>query len=146
MTTDEARIRELIEQQAGALCAKDVDGALRPYAPDLVKFDLAPPLQHAGPQALDRGELAGWFATWRGALGYEVRGFRITASGDLAFGHGFVRISGTKTSGERNDVWARQTLCLRKTGGAWRIVHEHTSVPFYMDGSFKAAVDLKPPA
>ena len=26
----------------------------------------------------------------------------------------------------------------------WKIMHEHSSVPFYMDGSFKAAVDLKP--
>ena len=24
------------------------------------------------------------------------------------------------------------------------IVHEHESVPFYMDGSFRAAIDLKP--
>ena len=25
-----------------------------------------------------------------------------------------------------------------------RIVHEHQSVPYYMDGSVRAAVDLKP--
>jgi ketosteroid isomerase-like protein len=29
-------------------------------------------------------------------------------------------------------------------GGAWQIVHEHISTPFYMDGSLKAAVDLTP--
>jgi hypothetical protein len=29
-------------------------------------------------------------------------------------------------------------------GGKWAIVHEHVSVPFYMDGSYKAAIDLKP--
>jgi ketosteroid isomerase-like protein len=28
--------------------------------------------------------------------------------------------------------------------GEWRIVHDHSSVPFYMDGSYRAAVDLKP--
>jgi PhnB protein len=28
--------------------------------------------------------------------------------------------------------------------GAWKIVHEHSSTPFYMDGSYRAAVDLKP--
>ena len=28
--------------------------------------------------------------------------------------------------------------------GTWKIAHEHTSVPFYMDGSFRAAVDLEP--
>lgn len=26
----------------------------------------------------------------------------------------------------------------------WRIVHQHESTPFYMDGSFTAAVDLTP--
>jgi hypothetical protein len=26
----------------------------------------------------------------------------------------------------------------------WMATHEHVSVPFYMDGSVKAAVDLKP--
>ena len=38
----------------------------------------------------------------------------------------------------------RQTTCLKKIDGAWKITHDHTSVPFYMDGSYKAAVDLKP--
>jgi ketosteroid isomerase-like protein len=32
----------------------------------------------------------------------------------------------------------------RDEHGAWKIAHEHTSVPFYMDGSFRAAIDLKP--
>jgi PhnB protein len=26
----------------------------------------------------------------------------------------------------------------------WKIAHEHDSVPFYMDGSFKASIDLTP--
>jgi hypothetical protein len=36
--------------------------------------------------------------------------------------------------------------CFRKIDEEWKIVHEHESVLFYMDGSFKAAVDLKPTA
>jgi PhnB protein len=35
-------------------------------------------------------------------------------------------------------------LGLRQRRGAWRIVHAHESVPFLMDGSIKAAIDLKP--
>jgi PhnB protein len=38
----------------------------------------------------------------------------------------------------------RQTFGLRKLAGAWKIAHDHMSVPFYMDGSYKAAIDLKP--
>ncbi len=46
--------------------------------------------------------------------------------------------------GEKVDMWLRETLCFRKIDGKWKITHEHESVPFCMDGSFKAAVDLKP--
>lgn len=50
----------------------------------------------------------------------------------------------TTAKGEKVDLWFRATLGFRKIAGQWKIVHEHSSVPFYMDGSFKAAVDLKP--
>ncbi|MFD0204902.1 MULTISPECIES: nuclear transport factor 2 family protein [Saccharothrix] len=42
------------------------------------------------------------------------------------------------------DLWFRSTVCLRRVDGVWRIAHEHTSTPFYMDGSFSAALDLTP--
>jgi hypothetical protein len=32
----------------------------------------------------------------------------------------------------------------RKIDGSWRIVHEHNSTPFYLDGSLRAALDLRP--
>jgi ketosteroid isomerase-like protein len=38
----------------------------------------------------------------------------------------------------------RSTVCFRKIAGEWMVVHEHSSVPFYMDGSYRAAVDLQP--
>ncbi|MGH3157151.1 MAG: nuclear transport factor 2 family protein, partial [Streptosporangiaceae bacterium] len=41
-------------------------------------------------------------------------------------------------------LWYRSTLGLRRLDGEWRIVHEHTSTPFYMDGSLRAATDLRP--
>ncbi len=41
-------------------------------------------------------------------------------------------------------MWFRMTLCLRRAGETWLIGHEHVSTPFYMDGSFRTAVDLEP--
>jgi ketosteroid isomerase-like protein len=38
----------------------------------------------------------------------------------------------------------RATICYRKIDGKWMVTHEHVSVPFYMDGTYRAAVDLKP--
>ena len=46
--------------------------------------------------------------------------------------------------GEKVDIWTRSTVIFRKEGSTWKVMHVHSSVPFYMDGSFKAAVDLKP--
>jgi ketosteroid isomerase-like protein len=41
-------------------------------------------------------------------------------------------------------MWTRQTICLAKMGGEWKITHAHTSVPMNMDGDYRAAIDLKP--
>ena len=68
----------------------------------------------------------------------------ITAAETLAFARSLNRISGTKTDGTNTSVWVRSTVCFEKRDGAWKVVHVHASVPFYMDGSVKAAVDLEP--
>jgi ketosteroid isomerase-like protein len=71
--------------------------------------------------------------------------FKITVNGDFAFGYGFRRMSGTpKAAGSGISFWMRATVCLERVDSAWRIVHQHTSVPFYMDGSLRPAFDLQP--
>ena len=62
----------------------------------------------------------------------------------MTFCHSLNRISGQRTNSEDTDIWVRETIGLRKIDGRWLITHEHESVPFYMDGSNRAAVDLKP--
>jgi uncharacterized protein (TIGR02246 family) len=141
--TAEAQIYALIDAWAQAIRARDINGVMSHYAADIVTFDLAPPLQYVGAEAL-RKNLQAWFATFRGPVGYEMRDLSITASDDVAFCHSRNRISGTRTNGEETDVWVRATVGLRRIDGRWKITHEHASVPFYMDGSYKAAVDLQP--
>ena len=141
--SDEAQIRALIDTWAEAIRAKDVDAVMSHFAADIVTFDLAPPLQCAGADAL-RQSLAAWFPTFRGPVGYEVRDLTITTDGDVAFCRSLNRISGTRTDGEKTDVWVRATVGLRRIDGRWQVTHEHSSVPFYMDGSYRAAVDLEP--
>jgi uncharacterized protein (TIGR02246 family) len=140
---DEGRVRELIAEWAAAVRAKDVDRVIAHYAEDVVSFDLAPPLQYAGREAL-RKSLTEWFSTFRGPIGYEFRDLSITAGGDVTFCRSLNRISGRRTNGEETDVWVRATMGFRKVGGRWLIAHEHASVPLYMDGREKAAIDLKP--
>ncbi len=140
---DEAQIRALIDDWAKAVRAKDTDAVMSHYAADIVTFDLAPPLQYAGAEALKKS-LEAWFPTFRGPVGYEIRDLSITTGDDVAFCRSLNRISGTRTDGEETDVWVRATVGLRKIDGKWKVTHEHTSVPFYMDGSYRAAVDLRP--
>src|SRR5216683_6405911 len=64
----------------------------------------------------------------------------VTVGDDVGFCHGLIHLTGNRTDGSESNVWFRNTLCLRKAGDAWKIVHGHESVPMYMDGSFKAAI------
>ena len=137
--TDE--VRDVVEAVARAIRARDAGGAVRHYAPDSVQYSLAPPLRSSGSHA---EALEEWFATWRGPIGLEHRELAVAAGGDVAFCTSLTRMTGTKTDGEEVDLWYRSTIGLRNVAGRWLIAHEHESVPFYMDGSYRAAVDLAP--
>jgi PhnB protein len=137
---DEVAIRRAIDAWTQGLHDKDAKGVAACLADDLVVYSLAPPLVATE----DGGGLQAWFDTWSSPIGYDLADLAIAAAGDVAFAHGLAHMSGTKTDGEVVDLWFRCTLGLRERGGAWKIVHTHESVPFLMDGSFKAAIDLKP--
>jgi PhnB protein len=140
----EAEVRTLLDGWAAAIRSKDSDAVLSHYASDLVQFDLAPPLEYSGKNALDKKNLETWFSTFNGPIAYEIRNLKITAGAEVAFCHSLNHLSGTKTTGERVDLWLRATAGFRKVDGKWTIAHWHESVPFYMDGSYRAAIDLKP--
>ncbi|MHC1551842.1 YybH family protein [Phyllobacterium sp. K27] len=134
-------IEDTINNWSKAIADKDAQRTLSYLTDDIVEFSLAPPLQYSGK---DADGIQGWFDTWTGSIGNESRELNITASDDVAFARGLVRMTGTKTSGDKADLWFRQTLGLIKQNGEWKIAHAHASVPFYMDGSFRASIDLKP--
>jgi PhnB protein len=141
-SSDEAAILALIESRHQA--HHDKNGAIvaAAYAPDAAVFSLAPPLTHPG---VDPVEKQRWLDSWATPVELESRDFKLTVSGDFAFGHGFLRLSGTKKGPEgKVDFWMRSTLCLERQAEGWRIVHEHVSVPFYMDATLRPAFDLKP--
>lgn len=143
-TVEEGQIRAVIEDWANALRAKDADSVVSQYTTDSVKFILAPPLQYTRDNPFDKKGLEEWFSSFQGPIHYENRDLNITADDRVAFCHSLGRMIATTTKGPKIDIWFRHTLCFRKIDGRWKITHEHSSVPFYMDGSHKAAVDLKP--
>jgi ketosteroid isomerase-like protein len=130
--TNEAQIRARLDDWAKAVRAKDVERVMSNYGPDILLFDLAPPLQYRGTNTC-RGSWAEWFPTFQGLVGYEISELSITSGDDVAFCHSLNRIHGTRTDGEHTDVWVRATVGLRKLDDRWTITHEHYSTPFYME-------------
>jgi uncharacterized protein (TIGR02246 family) len=139
---DEAEIRRQVDKIVEGLRAKDLEGLKRLYTTDVVSFDVEPPLQHVGTEA----KLKNWakvFTFFR-EVTYEVRDLTLTVGDDVAFGHGFGRLSGTlKNATATSGMWVRATFCFRKIDGDWLIAHDQVSVPFDVQ-SGKGVADLEP--
>lgn len=141
-TQDKADVLELIARMARARYEKNASAIAAPYAQGAAIFNLAPPLVHHG---IDLKETQAWLDTWAGPITIEPRDFMVTVSGDMAFAQGYMRMQGRKKGADHDvNFWMRETLCLERTGAGWRIAHEHTSVPFYMDATPRPAFDLVP--
>ena len=141
--TNEGQIRDLIHSWTNSIRDKNIDAVMAHYAKDILVFDLAPPLQYAGIDAY-RKNFEEWFSSFQGSIGYEITELMINSDGEAAFSRSLNRITGKRTNGEQTDVWVRATVGFGRIDGKWTIVHEHFSVPFYMQPPFKAALDLKP--
>ena len=138
----EADIRQLIDKLVEAVRTMDLEGVNSIYAPDIVSFDIVPPLQHVGAEA----KWKNWvdvFTAYQRPLGYQTGDLAIVVGDDMAFGYSLNRISGTLKNGNSSDYWVRWTACFRKIDGSWLIVHDHVSVPLDVQ-SGRALLDLKP--
>jgi ketosteroid isomerase-like protein len=112
------------------------------YAPDIVYFDVVPPLQITGSTAV-RGNFLRWFDGWKSTIGQEVRDLNILASGDIAAAYMLIRASGTLKDGREVGYWVRATVYCQRSNQRWLIAHEHISLPVdFKSGS--AAMDLVP--
>ena len=138
----EALIRQRLQDWAKALSAKDIDGAMSLYAPDIVSFDITPPLRYAGADNKRRAWLK-VFAAYAGRFSYEVHDPSVTTQGEVAFVHSLNHVTGTLANGHTTDMWVRWTACFRRIDGAWLVVHDHVSVPADLEHG-KAVTNLTP--
>ncbi len=138
----EADIRARMDTLTTAIRAHDIETAMSLYAPDVVSFDLEPPLRHVGVEA-KRRNWAAVFAAYRRPLGYEVHDLSIVIGDEVGFTHSLNRISGTLTNGATTAMWVRTTTGLRRIDGEWLIAHDHVSVPIDVETG-RALRDLTP--
>ena len=137
---EKTKIRGTIETRAKAIRDKNPEAVRATFSPDTVGYFIEPPLQ----QSIQEEDLEGWFTTWSGPIGYETGKLEIAIGGDIAYAHCLSHLTGPRTDDDDTDVWLRETLCFRRVNQQWLITHIHASVPMLMDGSNKAATNLKP--
>ena len=139
---EEAEIKRVIERYIEAMRARDLDGVMTMYAPQIVTFDLVPPLHYVGIEAM-RKRWEEVFSSLPGPVGYDIIDLSITVGEDVAFTHSFNRTSATLPTGQQIGTWVRWTACWRKIGGQWLLVHDHISVPVKVQTGH-AVLDLLP--
>jgi ketosteroid isomerase-like protein len=142
MDAQSSEVVELFNRRSEAMHAKDIEGLMSLYAPDVVYFDLVPPLHYTGWDAL-RSRFLNWFEGWSGPIGMDTEGLNVAVSGDLAAAHMLLRASGTRTNGHDVGYWVRTTNSCHRSGGGWLITHEHVSLPVDFE-SRSAVMDLSP--
>jgi ketosteroid isomerase-like protein len=142
MLMSQSQVKVLLDNQAAAMRSKDIDRLMSFYSPDVVYFDVVPPLQFVGSAAL-RNRFLNWFDGFEGPMRMDVRDVRIVESGDVAIAYWFSRASGTLKNGREVGSWVRVTSFCRRSHDRWFVTHEHVSVPVNI-ASGTAAMDLVP--
>jgi ketosteroid isomerase-like protein len=138
---DEAGVRAILDAIAVGYRARDAAAIARHYLPDARIADLAPPLLRRG---FDPDAVQLWLDGWDGPVEVAIRDVVVDVDATLAIAHGLQHIRTRTLDGAEAAWWSRITRAFVRTPAGWRIAHEHESVPFHMDGSFRAAVDLEP--
>ena len=135
-------IMQVLKDYEKAFRAKDLDGIMAIYDPDVVAYDITPPLRYEGAAAY-RKSWQQFLETYDGPLEMEIRDLKLSFSGAVAVTYNLERFSGKLKGGEHSEIWVRVTDVYSKKDGKWRIVHEHASVPVDF-ATGKAVMDLKP--
>lgn len=127
---DETRIKTLLEAWADAVRRHDVRAILAHHEPDMVMFDLPPPLQCKGIGAYEETWQL-FFRYHKPGTAFDIEELAVTAGQDVAFAVAIMRCGPDSSSNpaDKNGFPFRLTVGLRKVDGDWRIAHEHHSVP-----------------
>jgi ketosteroid isomerase-like protein len=128
--TDLDTINTNVQHFLAAANNKDLNGIMAYYDPDetAVLFDSVPPRQYVGATAI-RKDWEQFLATFPTTMHFDLLDWKAEASGDLAYGHGFVRVTGTAKDGTQQDMTVRLTDVYKRINGKWVTIHEHVSWP-----------------
>ena len=125
---DEIRIKALLEAWADAVRRHDLPAILAHHDPDILMFDLPPPLQCKGIEPYkETWDL--FFRYHKPGAAFDIEELSVTAGEGVAFAAAIMRCVSSSNPADKDGFLFRLTVGLRKVGGDWRIAHEHHSVP-----------------
>lgn len=125
---DEAQIRALIERWAKAVREENRAAIRLDHDPGILMFDVPPPFLSRGLDAY----MATWeifFSSAEKPVAFDFRDLQITCGQEVAFATATGRCVNIDQDGKREPLEFRLTMGLRKITGAWRVMHEHHSLP-----------------
>lgn len=128
MTTNDSELQAFLETRTDAQQSKDIDRLMQHYAPDIVYYDVVPPLRFTGTAEVRRNFMR-WFDGYDGPISLDTHDLTLVTSGDIAFANMLHLDSGTRKGKPQSSIWVRETVCLRRSNGQWLITHEHISIP-----------------
>ena len=126
----EVQIKALLEAWADAVRRHDLCAILAHHDPEIVMFDVPPPLQCKGIEAYkETWDLL--FRYHKPGTAFDIEELSITAGEDVAFAAAIMRCGpdSSKNPADKDGFFFRLTMGLQKVEGEWRIAHEHHSVP-----------------
>jgi len=123
-------LRQFVLERVAAVRAKNPEPLAARQAPDVITFDVLPPLYSRGSGSIAERTQA-WYDSYASDIGYEVHDLHVSTDGDVGFCFFLYHVSGTLIAGDEVDMWMRATLCCcRSIDGRWLIKHDHESVPY----------------
>jgi ketosteroid isomerase-like protein len=125
---EDSSVRDRVATLAQAIREKDIDTLMTHYAPDIIAYDVMPPLE-AQDAADYRKNFERWFASMQGPIDYEMSDLHVSMGESHAFCHALGHVKGTRKNGDLADYWVRVTTCFQKANGQWLVGHEHVSMP-----------------
>jgi ketosteroid isomerase-like protein len=128
MVSTESEVLALLANWSQAAQMKDIDRLMSLYSRDIVYFDVVPPLQFVGSDAV-RNNFLRWFNGYESSIGVEIRDPRVVTNEDHAAAFMLIRATGTLKDGYEVEYWLRATVCCQRSDHSWVITHEHISLP-----------------
>jgi ketosteroid isomerase-like protein len=131
---EELAVREVLQSWAEATRENRMNDVLKNHSPNLVIFDVLPPMKYESAQSY-RHSWDDWQPQTEGQAQFDLEHLVVAVGSNVAFAHCFIRCGGVLQNGQRFSDVVRATFGLEKTTEHWMVCHQHVSKPYQLSKS-----------